>query len=289
MDVRQREWLFYCRGCDLWTSSLDTDSERTDLVYTHDEQAFQQLRTNHSAVIFEALAASGALEGLTMLDVGSSYGWFMEAARERGILPCGLEPQEEKAQRAIEKGLAIQLGYFPDDLDYSGRYDIIAFNDVLEHFRDADAAVRAARDILRPGGRLIVCCPDSHGLYYRLSLLLSRAGWKNPLDRLWQKGYPSPHLYYFSSASLEKLVARHGFGLVEDRELEASTIKGLWQRIHVDREKPSVFSVFLYVAALITHLVLQKLFKSDARLQIYRKLPEGRQAGSPLRESGASS
>ncbi len=273
MDKKRRPWLFYCRECDLWKSSLDTHDEKKDLIYSVDEEAFKQLRIINSGEIFEALSRLGTLEGLTLLDVGCSYGWFMEEARVRGIIPFGLDPQQEKAQRAIDKGLDIKIGYFPEDMETSKRYDIVTFNDVLEHFRDVDRVINSSGEFLGSRGKLVICFPDSHGFYYRLSLFLVRMGWKTPLDRLWQKGYPSPHLYYFSSDSLERLVSRHGFTLVADREIQSSTIKGLWERIHVDKKRPTPFSVFLYVSALMLNLVLLKLFKSDSRLHIYQKLP----------------
>lgn len=248
-------------------------NEKTALIYSVDEKAFKQLRIINSSVIFEALSRLGTLDGLELLDVGCSYGWFMEAARERGIVPHGLDPQEEKAQRALEKGLDIKIGYFPEDVDTSKRYDIITFNDVLEHFRDVDRVIKSSREFLREGGKLIIAYPDSNGFYYRLALLLFRLGWKAPFFRMWQKSYPSPHLYYFSSDSLERLVSRHGFRLVADREIQSSTIKGLWERIHVDKKRPTLRSVCLYVSILMLSLLLQKLFKSDARFHIYQKLP----------------
>jgi len=247
--------------------------EDTPLIYSHDEKAFQQLRTRNSAVIFDALGGLGKLEGTAMLDIGCSYGWFMEEAKKKGIIPYGVDPQPEKAGRAIDKGLDVKIGYFPADVEPSRKYDIISLNDVLEHLEDADGAIKNSGEFLNSEGRLVICFPDSHGFYYRLSVIFNRMGWKTPLDRLWQKGYPSPHIYYFNSGSLEKLVSRHGFRLAVDKELKASTIKGLWERIHVDKKRPSLSSIIIYISVLVVIVTLERLFRSDSRMHIYRKLP----------------
>jgi len=274
MGKRHQPWLFYCRGCDLWRSSLDMLNEKTAPIYIYRElEGLRQLRVNNSNVILEALSRFGTLDGLELLDVGCSYGWFMEVARKRGIIPHGLDYQKEKAEKAIANGLDIKTGYFPEDVESSKRYDIIAFNDVLEHFKDVDRALKSSRKFMRDGGKLIIAYPDSNGFYYRLALLLFLLGWKAPFFRMWQKGYPSPHLYYFNSRNLEKLVSSYGFRLIEDREVPTYTLKGIWGRIHVDKKRPSLFSVLLYISVMAVSLTVQRLFKSDFRFHIYQKLP----------------
>ena len=86
----------------------------------------------------------------------------------------------------------------PGSLDY-----VTAF-DVFEHIAALDEAVARVRTILKPGGLLFASVPD-------IASLVARA-----MGKRWNM-LLLEHLWYFSSATLERFLARHGFDQIEVR------------------------------------------------------------------------
>ena len=89
----------------------------------------------------------------------------------------------------------------------------------------------ACRRRLREGGLLVLNLPSSSGAVFRAATLLDRIGLHGPLDRLWQRGFPSPHLSYFDPDGLASLAARHGFREVHRSDLATVALGGLWKRL----------------------------------------------------------
>ena len=167
-----------------------------------------------------------------MLEVGSARGWFLEAARARAALPHGIEPERVNAEGAAAAGLSVERGFFPADLTDHGPFDVIVFNDVFEHLPDPVEAAVAVERLLRPGGMAVVNLPSSRGALFRLAGVLAMAGITGPLERMWQKGFASPHVSYFAPPNLRLLVERHtGMTFVEQFPLPAVSRSGLSARI----------------------------------------------------------
>jgi len=54
------------------------------------------------------------------------------------------------------------------------RFDLVIFGDVLEHLADPAATLRAAREVLEPGGRVLVSLPNVAHWTVRAKMLLGR-------------------------------------------------------------------------------------------------------------------
>jgi 2-polyprenyl-3-methyl-5-hydroxy-6-metoxy-1,4-benzoquinol methylase len=197
-----------------------------------------------------------------LLDVGSAYGWFLDEAARRGALAVGVEPDAAIADRARRSGTNVRTGWFPDALVSGARFDVITFNDVLEHIPDVRGALVASAAHLVPGGLLSVALPTSDGLGYRVATALARFGATGPYERFWQAGLPSPHTYYFPRASLVRLLRDSGFAIVSVDALTAVVTKGLWARVHIFR-RPTPASVAGYVALLAAAPILNQPRVSD--------------------------
>jgi hypothetical protein len=143
-------------------------------------------------------------------------------------------------------------------------------NDVLEHIPDARAALDACFARLNPGGVLCLNCPDQRGLYYRTADLLDRAGLSGPFDRLWQRGLPSPHVWYFTPRILRRAAAGSGFRHLGDLRLETIELAGLWDRIRYVREGSRLMNLASFGFALVTW-PLARITPSDAVASFFRK------------------
>lgn len=268
MRTRLEPWCLQCRECGTWASTLAVgiNSEaHLGLDEELREAGLAELRHHNFTVIIDRLVAHGLTPGSRVLDVGSAHGWFLAAARDRGLHAEGLEPDEAVAARS---GGPVRVGFFPDALESAERFDAITYNDVLEHLPDVDGAVAASVRHLAPGGLLSVNIPNSRGLFYRLAIACHRLGMRSAFQRLWQVGLPSPHLWYFDSAGLTRLCERHGVELVASLPLDSVSRSGLWQRAHADR-RPSVTSVLGVVAVWLLAPVFNGT--SDIMHLVFRK------------------
>jgi 2-polyprenyl-3-methyl-5-hydroxy-6-metoxy-1,4-benzoquinol methylase len=184
---------------------------------------------------------------------------------------AGVEPDEAVAARTAARGLPVRLGYFPQALADDERFDIIVFNDVIEHIPDIRSALRDCYQRLTPDGTLVLNLPSSRGLFYRLSKLFARAGLHGPFSRLWQEGMPSPHVHYFNPANLTRLVEREGFALRHSAELASVRKEGLWERLTVFGNVHPLKAALQYACIRWGLLPLMGLFPSDIVVCIFRK------------------
>lgn len=251
LEPRLEPWLARCRSCGLWRSSLGSGKlgESDILDEERRQRGLAEVRAANMRLTFDLLARDRPLGGLRLLDVGCAYGWFLVEARRRGMEGVGIEPDPVIAEAARRQGLDIRTGYFPEAVSPAESFDVVAFNDVLEHLADLDGTLEACRSLLAPGGLLVVSAPSSEGALYRLAVALRRLGARAPLERLWQKGFPSPHLSYFSPRSLDLLMARHGLGRHGRRRLRTVSCRGLRDRVGFDSRKRSLLTVGLIAAA----------------------------------------
>jgi 2-polyprenyl-3-methyl-5-hydroxy-6-metoxy-1,4-benzoquinol methylase len=211
----------------------------------------------------------------SLLEVGCAPGWFMDAARQRGYDVTGLEPDRELYERAKSANTKIINGYFPGDLPSDARFDAIVFNDVFEHIPNPSEAMNSVAQRLNPGGALVINIPNSEGVFYNTALMLDRVGIQGPLRRMWQVGYPSPHLSYFNPAALVGLANKYELAEVHRSTLSSITVEGLWARLRVVRNlQPAniVSSAVVWAAVVGSSPVIARL-PSDISLQIFRKAP----------------
>lgn len=272
------DWHMICARCSYEGSSLEArildQAAGGDLDETLREDALQPLRTRNFARIAQwirdsASSLGGVEAAPKLLDVGCAHGWFLQEMSP-GFTCVGIEPDPNLAHVAGESGMNIRTGFFPEALDEGERYDVVVFNDVLEHIPDIDSTLAACFRHLNPGGLLVVNAPDADGFLYRLSKVLAGVGRPSYFERLWQKGFPSPHVHYLDSASVQRMAVNHGFLPIESHRLASVSAAGLHSRIRYSKDVSAVkaAALTLFVGALIPFL---SVLPSDIRVWILRK------------------
>lgn len=266
-------WHRVCPACRYESAALQPTINDAEVHVQVDEAereaGLKAIRLENFKTIVDYAASLAPPGARRLLDVGAAHGWFLEAANAR-FQVLGMEPDTAVAQKTAARGLPVRQGYFPDALEADERFDVIVFNDVIEHIPDIDAALAACHDRLTPGGILILNLPNSRGFFYRLSKLFARAGWHSPFDRLWQKGLPSPHVHYFQSDNLSRLVAKHGLELKLTAELPAVRAAGMLERLRcASQGKP--LGVYAQYAAVMMAIPVLRAFPSDIVVCVYRK------------------
>ena len=144
---------------------------------------------------------------LRFLDVGSSGGFMVEAAREAGFDAWGidLDPTSVDWARAHYP----QGRYFQGTIeafDPGGlAFDAVYCSEVIEHVADANSFINAITALMRPGGVLYLTTPD---IGHR----------RRPRDiTTWEAFCPPGHCLYFSPENLTLLLGRHGLDVFKRR------------------------------------------------------------------------
>jgi len=259
---RRNAWVRACPACGFLASDLEPGGG-TGI------EGLEDLRRQNYQVILDSLERLRPLRGQRLLEVGSAWGWFLEAAAERGVVGHGIEPEAANVTLSRARGLSVEHGLFPQDLEERGPYDLIVFNDVFEHLPDPVTAIRAVEELLAPDGMVAINLPSSGGVMFRVASLLERLGRPGLYERLWQKGFPSPHVTYFSPRNLEWLAHRHArLARVDGFRLPSVSRHGL--RAPTEGTHRGAAGTVLFAGLWVASFVLGWL-PSDIEVVVFRK------------------
>ena len=236
------------------------------------ETAIEPLRRRNFETVLDQIDAARSGERGDLLEVGCAHGWFLDAASSRGYAVHGIEPDAPIGAHAALRGHRVAIGYFPGALAANARFDVVAFNDVFEHLPDPRAALGEVRRVLRPGGLLAINLPSSRGALYRIADALRVIGWRGPHDRLWQVGFPSPHLSYFHPDALAALARAEGYREVARVPLPSVDREGLWARLRYDARAALPARAITWLAVALALPLLRRL-SPDIVLQVFRGDP----------------
>jgi SAM-dependent methyltransferase len=234
------------------------------------EYGLKSLRVSNFKKLIEAIFENSPKPG-RLLDVGCAHGWFLEMAQLSGFEAIGIEPDEAVFNETSKRGLQIRKGYFPQALKMEEKFDVIAFNDVFEHIPDIRTVLRACQNHLNDGGLLVINLPSSHGIFYRIARLAAALGFTGFFERLWQKDLPSPHLHYFNSANLKKLLESNGFRELSRGYLNSVRIQGLFERISIVKKYGLLTRSFIWLGITLA-LPFFKLMPKDIIFSISKKM-----------------
>lgn len=256
-------WHFECAGCSYEGSNLEPkileQAVGGDLDEAERESGLSALRKSNFQLLAERLdTLMAGRTGGRLLDVGSAHGWFLDATSGR-LEGLGLEPDVAVADAARRRGVPVRSGFFPDALADDERFDVISFNDVLEHIPDINKTLDACRERLQPGGLLVINAPSRRGVLYRISRVMQRFGMAGPFERLWQRGFPSPHVHYLDTRVIEALAGRHGFRLEDRMSLPSMKVQGLYSRIRYAKDVPVAKAMAMTAALGVAYPVLAVL------------------------------
>ncbi len=141
--------------------------------------------------------------GGRVLDVGSGYGFFLEALERAGYEPYGLELSPHAAKRARERTAAIiATGSAEDPFPFAdAHFAAVTLLDVIEHLRDYPATLRSCHRVLAPGGKLVVITLNSGSLARPL------------LGRRWSWHLDPTHVHMLSASLLRRGLEDAGFSV----------------------------------------------------------------------------
>lgn len=156
-------------------------------------------------------AAGERVSGAVLID-GCGVGMYMHHLEPFGGRVVGLDIELERALEA-QNGSSLTLCGAGESLPFpANHFDLILSHEVLEHVQDDAATIREIIRTLRPGGRLILFCPnrgypyETHGIYWRGKYHFGNIPLINYLPRPWRDRL-APHVDVYTRRDLEKLFA----------------------------------------------------------------------------------
>ncbi len=144
---------------------------------------------------------------------GCGLGAYLARLAEDAKISVGLDIEMERARQARAAAGVQTLCGAGEALPFSSnQFDLILSNEVLEHVVDDRQAVREIVRVLKPGGRLVMFCPnrgypfETHGIYWRGKYHFGNIPLVNYLPRSLRNRL-APHVRVYSAADLNKLFA----------------------------------------------------------------------------------
>lgn len=140
-----------------------------------------------------------------LLEVGAGFGTFCSELMERRVFAkvVGVEPTPGLAATCRQRGIEVlETPVEHLAIEESGQFDVIASFEVIEHLFSPMEFVGHMRRLLRPGGLMMLTCPNGLGFDIETLGTLSSS-----VDH--------EHLNYFNPMSLSDMLTRAGMEVLE--------------------------------------------------------------------------
>jgi SAM-dependent methyltransferase len=178
-------------------------------VQSHDTSGEARMYADRNVVLMDVLVSAGIVgPNLRVLDFGSGSGHVAGAVRRAfptASVTC-VEADADARAHLTETGLPVA-----SSLTEAGEgYDSVLLIEVIEHVSDPVTLLEGLRDVLRPGGRMLVTTPVGE----------TRRG-----SRKTNAYETAEHIQFFTERSLELAVAQAGL-----RPFEFRVINELYPR-----------------------------------------------------------
>lgn len=164
-----------------------------------------------------------------VLDVGCAAGAFAARVKERNRAEVwGIDPNAEAVAIAKERlDAAIARPFDETSTLPDHHFDVIIFNDVLEHFANPERALRLCHEKLVPGGVVVCSIPNVRHIDNLEHVLLER-DWRYEEFGI----RDATHLRFFTKKSIVRLFQDAGFAiqLIEGINSQFWDRKKLWRR-----------------------------------------------------------
>lgn len=159
-------------------------------------------------------AAAGERIHGRVFENGCGLGAYLARLADDAAFAVGLDIEMDRARQARAAAAGVHtLSGAGEALPFpSNQFDLVLSNEVLEHVLDDRQAAREIVRVLKPGGRLVLFCPnrgypfETHGIYWRGEYHFGNIPLVNYLPRSLRNRL-APHVRVYSTSGLSKLFA----------------------------------------------------------------------------------
>lgn len=242
-----------CRGCGLVYINPQPSDDEINALYSKDYYNPWGLERSYSRVAEMKIATFRArltavekfMAKGRVLDIGCATGFFLEAARERGwdVFGVELSPFSSAIAQARFGNDRVFRGELAEAVYSEGFFDVVFMSDLIEHVKDLNGFMEELRRITKDKGIAAIATPNTESLSYKV------------MKRHWPH-LKLEHLYYFSPATIKRLLEEHGFRLLyvtpASKALSLSYIEGHFSTYPVPVLTPAIKSVVKLLPESVT-------------------------------------
>jgi SAM-dependent methyltransferase len=177
----------------------------------------------------------------TVLETGCSTGFLSKLIAANGARVVGIEIDKEAAEMAKQncrRVVSCNLNSLEWVCEVGERFDLVTYGDVLEHLTNPVEVLRQTRQLLKSGGRVLICLPNIAHWTIRAKLLAGNFPYESTgiLD--------FTHVRFFTVESAKEFIAEAGYRIVWFRPIIGGRFTGklrkIWQ--HLCNLLPGLFS-----------------------------------------------
>ncbi|MBL4580297.1 MAG: class I SAM-dependent methyltransferase [Gammaproteobacteria bacterium] len=199
----------FCSSCSMVQLLEQPQRERM----FHEDYAFFSSLSKGQTAHFKNFADSLMSEYLTgddpfAVEIGSNDGIMLQNLASAGIRHLGVEPSENVANVAREKGINTISSFFDEKLaadiiEKHGRADTISSANVICHIPYIHSVLAGIAKLLKPRGAFIFEDPYLGDIIEKVSY-----------DQIYDE-----HVFYFSATSVSNMIKQHGLELFDVEHL----------------------------------------------------------------------
>lgn len=245
--------LAFCNHCTLIQITETVPPEQLFREYFY-LSSFSDTMLQHARQLAGKMLRERKLGGDSLVvELASNDGYLLQYYKQANVAVLGIEPAQNIARIAQEKGITTISEFFDAELaerlrDQGKRADIIHANNVLAHVADLNGFVRGLRLLLKDEGIAVIEVPYVKDMIDR-----------SEFDTIYHE-----HLCYFSLTALSTLFARHGMTI---QDVERLDIHGGTLRIYAGKANDESTSSGSSSAA--EHLLREEAAWGVGKLEFY--------------------
>lgn len=199
---------FVCSHCFLVQLPAVTSRENIFVEYSYFSSFSESWLTASREYAEETIKGFGLNRNSLVVEVGSNDGYLLQYFQRKGIQVLGIEPAQNVASTAIQRGIPTRTDFFgvataKQLLAENIHADHIAVKNVLAHVPDLHDFIEGMKLLLKADGILSVEFPH-----------LLRLIRENQFDTIYHE-----HFCYFSLLVVEAAFSQHGLKLFDVQEL----------------------------------------------------------------------
>ena len=140
------------------------------------------------------------------LDIGCGAGHLLEVFKKNNLISEGTEINPLLVN-ALKPKFKVYFGEVENSKIKKDSYDLITFNQVLEHIEKPEEFIKKVNELLKQNGKIILAVPYLYGLVPTI------------IRKYWYGISKGQHLNFFSKKGLKILLERNGFEILEFKKL----------------------------------------------------------------------
>lgn len=196
--------LAFCPNCTLVQTTETVPPEQLFRDYLYFSSFSDTMLCQSEALVERLIAARGLNTGSLAAEIASNDGYLLQYYHRAGVPVLGIEPAENIAPIARERGVRTVCEFFSAEL--AGQFaaagekaDVVHANNVLAHVPDINSVVQGIHLFLKDDGIAVIETPYVRDMIERCEF-----------DTIYHE-----HLFYYSVHALHHLCSRHGLAIVD--------------------------------------------------------------------------